>query len=562
MKKMFFILIFLIFIMLSYTFAYSEEFNLMIDVMGIPKENINHKPLNEEIFNAYSLFVYGSPIENYKGQRFKIVDEGKWTQNGGIWNNSGVRGEYWILGENDKGYEVHNHKFPVDIEPPTPPTKWRYAVIKDALDSWQDQSKYMYEEQKDYMQNTKLMRNNIAYDITANDIGLDRIRLENYATWKTKGTLYTQRYDMQNNLWSANFMVPEMAADSEIEGYAEFPNGTKYYLKDEEELVIPINFGAKVINLSEFAKQEHVKQIKSELYINDELISSIENTGVLEINNSAFYTLQKDNTDMIILNVKIKAILLTKFTTDGALTDIKEYTLIVCFNEEEDTETEKIIYNSVDDDIYSKNEFSIPPYIDNIKVTVISRGQEISLSKGRLTGNDFVCAGQTIKIYADVVNGPANVTLEFEGDKSITRFDDTTKKFEYYDPLRNGLPIYLGSLDAYNKMYSSIVKLDEDEYIEDNLIRYETTYIVPYETRQTLNSWSTLRATSKDAFDVDEKKIFTRITSPYQLVIKAKNAKGADTSRYNLDVFERWDTLYNRDISPYLYRDNESYYGR
>ncbi len=81
----------------SLSFAYSESFEFMIDVMDIPKENCNHKLINEDLYNAYSLFVYGSPLDGYIGQRFKEVEEGRWTKNSSSYTESGIRGEYWIL---------------------------------------------------------------------------------------------------------------------------------------------------------------------------------------------------------------------------------------------------------------------------------------------------------------------------------------------------------------------------------------------------------------------------------------------------------------------------------
>ena len=156
-------------------YAYSDEFNLMIEAMDIEITNVNGLKLNEEVYNEYQLFVYGSPLIAYKGQRWKNVEDGHWSMGSGAWNGSGIRGEYWILGENYNGKEVHNHLFPVDIEPPTSPTQWRYAVISDALESWQDASKYMDDTQREYMLTQKLTRNNITYDLTVPDIGLDKV---------------------------------------------------------------------------------------------------------------------------------------------------------------------------------------------------------------------------------------------------------------------------------------------------------------------------------------------------------------------------------------------------
>ena len=51
---------------------------------------------------------------------------------------------------------------------------------------------------------------------------------------------------------------------------------------------------------------------------------------------------------------------------------------------------------------------------------------------------------------------------------------------------------------------------------------------------------------------INKSDLFTRITSPYKIKITAKNAGGTTTRSISLDVFERWDTIYNRDISEYV----------
>ncbi len=437
----------------------------------------------------------------------------------------------------------------------------------------------MDEDQKNYMMNSKLMRNDITYDITANDIGLDKIRLENYATWKTKGTLYTQRYDSQGQRWAANFMVEPMCADAELESFAKFINGTEYHLENDDETTIPITYGANTINLSNYAKEEHVKQIKSELYINDELIDSYEKTEGLNIEkNYDYHFVKMQKEGMAVLNVKVKSYLITQFTTDGALVDVKNYTLVVYFSEQEESgDAEEIKeeeefpqddyieiptrYNSVRDESYAKFEEFPPPYIDSIELNVINQGDERELPVLRNTGKEFVCAGQTIVIKAVVFNSPTSVTLEFEGDSSIRRFDSITKRFEWDEPKSRRVTTYLPTLEDYKKMYSGIVKMRKNGSVEENATEYIFTYIIPYETKQTLHSWATLRNNSKDAFAIDEKMIFTRKSSPYQIVVKAKSDTGADTKRYDLDVFERWDTIYNRDISKYLV-DSFSYWSR
>ena len=440
----------------------------------------------------------------------------------------------------------------------------------------------MDDDQREYMLNTKLMRNDIEYDITANDIGLDKIRLENYATWKTKGTLYTQRYDKDNNRWAANFMVMPMAADAELEGFAEFKDGNVYYLGEHENMAfIPIFYGAQMINLSDYAKAEHVKEIKSQIYVNDLLIDEVVGTEKTKIDKNIGYKVHKiENQDELVLNIKVKSSLITKFTTDGVLTDVKNYTIVVYFDnledeelkkdeslnedestenkkgekegdeeEDEDKEENKLDINKVWDDNYIEFPDFPPPHVSEITITQGNGKNLYRLKNGK---SEFVCAGQTITIKAVVVNAPATVTIEFEGDKSIFTFDELTKKFEWDEPKERKVKTNLSSLDAYKKMYSGKVIMKEEKRIDETSIQYTYTYIIPYGTRQTLNSWATLRNTSKDAFNIDEKKLFTRIMSPYQVVVKATNIIGADTKRYYLDVFERWDTIYNRDISKYI----------
>ena len=98
MKKIICIALLLIILIPFKNFAYSDDFEFLIDVMGIAKINSHGKSLNEEIYNEYSLFVYGSPLDMYEGQRFKEVSQdGHWTKNAGSWNGNGTRGEYWIL---------------------------------------------------------------------------------------------------------------------------------------------------------------------------------------------------------------------------------------------------------------------------------------------------------------------------------------------------------------------------------------------------------------------------------------------------------------------------------
>ena len=532
--------------------AYSDSFQLMIDTMDVKEENKHGKKLNENIYNVYSLFVYGSPMDGYTGQRWKNVENGGWT-------NGLRRGEYWILGENYDGYEVHNHKFPVDIEPPTTPETWKYAIINDARDSWQDQSKYMDDFQKEYMLNSKLMRNDVEYNITVNDIGLDKVRLENYATWKTKGTVYTQRYDKSGKKWAANFMVKPMAAEAELNSFAEFPEGKIYYSPDENEVTVSINYGAEVVNLTDFARQEHVKEIKSQIFIDNNLIGEIGDSEKTKVGSHTKYMVTKSyDNEVVVLNVTVKSTLITKFKTDGALVDIKNYQVLVNFGAEQIEEQpidENSYYHGVTDENTVTNELIPPPSIRSIKINRVVDGKDDTLLVSKKTGKEFVCAGQTITISVSIANPVDYVTMSFEGDSSIITFDELTKKFEWDEPRSRNKKTFFGSLEGFKKMYRGTVSMQQGRNKGEEII-FNYTYIVPYGTKQTLESWATLREKSQDAFSINENRLFNRINRPYQIVIKASGFGGTTTERIDLDVFERWDTLYNRNLSRYVKKDN------
>ncbi len=526
----------------------------MLETMDIPFVNPSGLSINEEIYQEYHLFVYGSPLQYFPGQRWKNVADGHWTKGGSYWQESGIRGEYWILGVNYNGKEVHNHLFPVDIEPPTDPTQWRYANIADALESWQDAEKYMDDSQKEYLFSQNLMRNQVTYAIKIKDIGLEKVRLENYPTWKSKGTVYTQRYDRNNKRWAANFMIPAMAADAKLVGYANFEEGMEYHFpKDKTQIIIPIQYGCEAINLTEYAKAEHVKQIESKLYINDKQVDEVCDKAKLAVTKEYRLPVLKEDyqgQNSVTLKVEVQSFLFTKFTTDGALVDSKTYFVVIYF-----AENEFVLpsgdYHDVNNEIYTEYEELPPPVITSVSVKRIVDNKEKELLKAKETGSAFICAGQTLKIRVRAINSPKTGTLEFDGDSSISVFDSLTKQFEWTEPRKRGKHTLYSSLNQFEEIYQPKVFMECTSDFGNEKI-FEITYVIPYQTKQTLHSWSTLREISKDAFAINEDKLFTRISKPYEIVLKVKGATGADTQRVKLDVFERWDTIYNRDLSNYI----------
>lgn len=550
MNKNIFIIIFTI-IVCSKAFAYTEEFTAMIDIMGVERQTEHGYVLNEELYNQYNQFVYGSPLMITSGQRWKTVKNGLWTKNAGAWKGTGIRGEYWILGYNESEKEIHNHKFPVDIEPPTPPTSWRYVELSDALASWNDITKYLDDDQKNYMLNTKLMRNDTTYDLTATDIGITKARVENYATWKTNGNIYTRRYDMNNKEWAANFIVPPMAADAALSSYLNLPNGNSYTIPIDGTIVeVPVNFGAEAINLTDYAKKEHVKIIKSELYIDNLKVAEIADEKEIAVAGNSNIIINKNNysENLIEIEVKVKSTLLTEFLTDGALVDIKTEKITLHIDGEEEIITENVV-----DSLYERDSEEFPPpRITDIKITRIDNNRTVELPVAKKTNGKFICAGQVLQIDIKAENWPSAITLEFEGDTSINTLDALTKKFEWDDPKERNVSRRYITLSDLEEQYDGVVRAKTIKKYENGDKDFRITYVVPYGTKQTLHSWSTLRNESKDAFSIDESRLFSRIKKPYELVFKVRGAFGATTASVSLDVYERWDTLYNRDLTPYI----------
>lgn len=318
----------------------SDEFKFVIDTIGVPKTNINGEEINETIYQLYKVFVYSSPIEvanNTNLQRFKEVkNNGKWYE-----EKTGVKGEYYILGTDYNGNFVTNVYFPTDFIPETTPNKWNYIYNESAIDSWNDSAKYKYKEQLEYMKNSNILFDNIdfenkicdsynlvEYDISANDIGLDKAFLETCSTWTTSGVISVKRLTTDNKIRYATFFVKPMAASANIESFLEIDDDINLTSDSQK---INIKFGANVINLNDYAKEEHIKEINSEIYIGNIKIDSIKSTQNRFVDKNILYEIPKEffekKTEM--LNIKVKSYLYTEFSVDGLLQDIVEKNITI-----------------------------------------------------------------------------------------------------------------------------------------------------------------------------------------------------------------------------------------
>lgn len=540
MRKIF-LLIVMLFIMAPTAYGYTDSFLYMIDAMGIERENVNGFNINEYIYEKYKLIVYGDPIViNASKQRWKEVNNGNWVSNG-------KKGEYWILGEDYSGKVIHNELFPDDYNSGTSPLNWNYRVVKNAEESWNDTTLYMYDLQKEYMLTQKLSRFGVTYDLTALDIGLDKAKVENYATWGSAGSIYTEKPGEGNVYWAATFNVPPMASEAKLKSLLSFPNGTEYTIsKDEESIEIPYVFGAQIYGLSEYAKAEHIKIIESELKIDGvqhEVLSDYETvkinrTGSIVINKSDY-----NGVDKIVLKFESNSFARTYFLNDPVMYSGAEQNVII------NIENEERIKESIVNDENAPRIYSIK--VKRVSTDNYGQMRDVELYTNKKTSGKFICAGQVIKIEVKTSADANAVSFSFNGLSSISTLDETTKKFLWTDPKNRNEMLLYSTLRELEKSYDLPRKMTL-KFQDENYKIFSAIYVIPYETTQTLYSWNTLRNESKDAFKIDESKLFNRIRNPYRLVIKAGNYNGGSTETYLLDVAERWDTLFNRDVSKYI----------
>lgn len=543
MKKIIYAFAFIILILFSSTVeaTISESFQKVISMINVPAKNVDGYEINEEIYNKYGLIVYGSPKLVIKNQRWKDVASGKWT-------NNGRTGEYRILGYSLTGTVVNNELFPDDYNSGTSPEEWNYIVIEDALNSWNDTEKYQTKQQYEYMLTQKLSRNGVTYNLTAASIGLDKARLEAYATWKTAGSIYTEKRNADGVIWEATFHIPAMAGDAKLSAKLNIENGTTYKFQPEQEtLKIPLNFGAEVTGLSEYARVEDIKKISSELEVQGNLFDKIQGEKTPYVNKNNELVINKsDYHGASKINVVIKntSVLETCFHAETPMVDIKEVTIEIIFEEKEE---ETFIRVRNDNSVVSEE--VPPPIISSInlyKKNISSLNKKDPLYVAKKTETQFICAGQVLVVEAVVKNNPTRVSFAIEGDSKIQTLDDLTKRFVYDEPKSRNQKMVYSTVNALQNSY----KLPRNMTYQNGV--YNIEYIVPYGTKQSINSWGTLRESSGNALEIDKSKLFTRITRPYYIKIKATNDGGTTTKSIALDVFERWDTIYNRNITEFV----------
>lgn len=190
-------------------------------------------------------------------------------------------------------------------------------------------------------------------------------------------------------------------------------------------------------------------------------------------------------------------------------------------------------------------------YSDNNKNSQYIADLSISESTQNVS-EGFLCSGEVLAIKVSSYGSPNYLKLDFVNDSSIKTCDDLTKKFEYYNPELSKTSLYKNVQELEDKykfpLISNTNYYDKDK--KETIFTYY--YVIPYKTSQTLHSWYTLREQSGDAFSIDKAKLLERIKEAYKLRITIGDDNGSISKDISLDIFERYDTVRNRDLTPYL----------
>ena len=459
-------------------FGISDEFEFLINTVGVPKYNTNGKLISENVYNKYKVFSYDEPsnLLYYHKQRFKTLSNGKDSYNG----NSG---EFNILGYNYKGSVIYNFYFPVDFIPETTPDNWNYIPDDEALKSWEiDNFKTI--ESKEYMMHTSMLfdeidfvnnktnpYNQLNYNLTAYNIGLNKVVMNTPATFKTNGIFTVRRKNLNNQERYGIFSAKPMAINANIKSDIKCEDNIVLSSKDKSKK-LNINFGANINGLNKYATVNNIKEIVSKLYINNELVASVSNSKVNNINKNYEFIIDRNiynKESKYPLCIKVESYFYTEFEVDGIFKDKKEKTIYL---EIEKENLENVRSKSLNILEKRDNKYILKPLITSIyKDDLNTLG---IIEKGKYLAIDFESLEKIntsdVNIY---INGKQ---IEFE--------------------------------EVINKDLQTVIKI----YIEPNL-------------QNTVISWNYLRNKTNNYFDIDTNLVGRRIIDPNILEIEIGDNK-------------------------------------
>lgn len=514
MQKVIYILfVFMCFVSVSSVYGISDEFRYMINEIGVPEYNVKNAQINEEIYINYNMFVYGGPLSvSSSYQRWKNVSNGKMVRNG-------VRGEYEVLGQDYSSSLIYNYYFPLDRVTSTPVEKWTFLTLSDALTSWERAYKYYSEEQVEYMKQAAWWFQNIEggkndpydqmqYNLNAIKVGLNKCRLETPATWKTKGSIYTNRRTESGGIGWANFAVEPMAADARVESYIKL-DAEEYTLSEsDDEIIIPIEFGAELKDLTEYAKAKHVKEFVSKLSVDGSQKAVASGSKITSVGSKFMLVISRNqipqNTDYKI-KIKVQSQVKTEFSADGLLQDTVFIELVVHVKPKKIIpfyETSlKILSKKIDK---SQNKWVVSPLAQNIQST-----KEGSLG--------ITEAGRYLLLEC--------------------KLNDNCVKSQIKD-------INL-SIDDCKLSDTGVLENDE----EKTLLVY---FKVPDNTLTTLYGWKSLREETGSFFKINTGEVLKRKSTPHTLMLKYNIGSAEYEENLLFDTIDDYITNMNNDISSML----------
>lgn len=513
----------------SECFGVSNDFKFVIDTIGIPQYNVYGEEINENIYYAYNVFVYSNPLLMYSRtntQRFKAVpDNGKWTENGDIYRGFGVRGEYYVLGVSYSGSLIENVYFPVDAIPETTPDNWQYISFAGAYESWFDTSKYKYIDQLNYMKNSNLLfdqlnffnntansYNLIEYNIKPINIGLDKMRLNACSTWKTMGVISAKRINNKGQIRNAIFATKPMSANANIKSKLIVDN----YIKVTDNLDnknICISFGANAINLTTYAKKEHIKEMVSILYIDGKEVGKISNSKVLELNKQINFNINRDTfKNNQVVHLEIVSYMYTEFSVDGLMKDTLKKDITIQIDPKKIVPVKDLDIKILES---KENKYFVNSFI---KTNVTEQEKSIG----------FVEAGRKIILKLNLEDGI-----------------DELEKINLY---LNEKELKIENLDG-NKINLN------SELLKGKVLVF---FSIDEKLKNTIASWNYLRNETNSYFKVDFNEIGKRVNKPNKLKIVASTLKNENFEKEILvDTIDSYTINMNYKYDKYvLNKDN------
>lgn len=604
--------VFLIMLFSNCTYAISNEFNKIINTIEVKRYNNQGYEINEEIYYKYKKIVYGNPEMMYKSnaQDWIKKDDGKWVKNN-------ERGEYKLLGYNVIGEVVVNNYFKsIKEEDFVSPLKWKYIQVEDSKNTISNKNKYKFSEVKDFLLNQKLIYNGVKYNITPNEIGVDKIIVDSYPTWQNQGVIQVNRVDEENiikqEILYTDPLAPNMQANIQLS--CKLSSLEIGILKDY--IVVPINYYISLTNINDNVKENQIKKIQIDIYFNNIFVDRIVMSGKTEksgISNIKIYRTDYEGRyfyqrfikkTVVNGNFKARVKVFSNFSTDIPLYGKDEINVpitikprlvtseyippavrgnYVMLNEQEyelpiysypeyddsnskDEVDKEMIKDNDDDDKNNeednKNIGNNTEYIKDIKLGIIKydKNEKVynnlnkTLTTNEADSEGFICAGQNLGLELRTSKNVEKIDIKILGDSSIKNFDSKTKKFEWDDNIKNNYITRFNLLEEYYNFYSR----DFYEMIRNNESEdiYTFEYLIPYGTKQTLHSWNTIREITSNSI-INSQMIMSRISDPYIIeldVYVKENDKiiKKETKQIKFDIFENWKNLYNRDITQYI----------